>query len=1686
MSENEEDSSNNQGSITKPLDFSNSEQENSQNKQGMIQEKEQEQEQEPQKEEENDNESLYLGDRISINTTKYGKVTGTIYYVNNDLLKILPDGVSDRLYNFPLQDGEFDPDLGILSDSNGEPDIILLTKGHQLGFIDTHSFRVGQVLDGIDNTGETIARYEIIQINSKDNNDKAILENTETKEQITIDFQEKGIPHELPFIILRTSAQVQQQEVQVPPQSEEQITQENQEDEVIEEGELAGIALVEEINKEERIYPELTQKSELYSDLLSSVPIESQKNPKIIKKIRFIVEIISSIKNSIIKRKIDGSIEGQEQISLQSLEDLFSEQRNVPIARPILNTKRIVTSTKKNELIGEQYIVNNLYTLIIKSNQILEKQGDIPVGEPGIGLPRWHIVLNKYFSNYPLGDQYTTNGTAFSTDAEYFRSFPPGSKELQGLLNLPKEVFSNKKGDDIEPENYPEDFTGKIDQSLRRGHGPTLRSSLKGGSEISISADKAEVKGHLLFPYKSLLSGNIGPTRFGSLWESILRSHMTNADKFKDMKKIISTFKGDKDKKDAQKITYLDKSTNSYVTTTFSDYFQLLLQNIVTLGHADIKPLKFDLGIYELELNVDQERILYERIDENIASIRTIIHNKRKSLVPTNSFTLNPIFKDNIFNNNIKSIIESYPTFQKLYRQLESQSPNYKDIDISIFSFLYMHAKDYLLSILSKDQNSITIEMNNFARDELTKQLYYAEKINQLERERGFPPVPNPCEHTDALTIIRKIKDDVQRIIALSKFLNMYKGDREENWINCSVCDQHLLCHHELLQIQQYLHPKEKDTIQKEIVLGYAGGTFGRNHICRNCGLPIAEMEFDTSIEFDDNGKPLMGRSELVDQDQKDFEELEKLLSGGSIRKYEEINFPNKIQNECYKIATILCDTLGIELSGPSYKNLVERAEVSIQSRIASEKRFEEEYKKSKKPYNQKQYFYYVTRNKIAIVSALVLLDIQTHTPDYIVRYIIEGCKAGFSGYPLIADAKPESKDDSIGIHYMVCALVQFIPNFKKDSDLDKLFEYGFHTISKKDDREKFIYESILKSINYILEHDGKIQQELESKRKYISKLYGSLTSSGRPGEKLPFNFLPKIESVEESAENAAKEPTVAEGVKKQGQERQAFAWIRQVHKYARENALIIKGNPYAETTCCTNSLLEPGSFWKKVQLPELPGYYSPKPSFTRQSILYTLFTARELHESIPEPSLELAYRVYLQICWKGPRIGLAHEIGYDHKCDWCDIEIPQEYLYPDVYLEDPTWKKKKIQEEMEKKELEEKQLVDNIILDFNGRQGIPCTDPIAFQELLDASHTRTRFKKYIRPLVTEPTQFIDEIISISTPPVENFTIAIQTGMNNLLTAGSDPVSIANALKPIRSTIEEGQHKLKEIFDTDYFNIIESMLQESPEGIIEIIRSYFLYPMQRIQYKYEIEKASSVPQQYKKGTRDKLSEQHIQEISDMLANHISYLRNSERQEGQELDELLLNNLNIYTNKVTSMLQFSSELRISRLFFDKKLSQIQVESFLNEILRCTLIGPLYILLHSIENNMNIFIVNIIEKLLKQYNREHLSYNPTKVREELAKAREVEKQGFIHFLHVKNPEERAIEIQKERLGIGRWSIGGTKLVYSYDPDQWDKFRSEHANNYSLLNDGVNGIPHISQQEQGYDTFGGDGNDNDGADD
>jgi hypothetical protein len=43
--------------------------------------------------------------------------------------------------------------------------------------------------------------------------------------------------------------------------------------------------------------------------------------------------------------------------------------------------------------------------------------------------------------------------------------------------------------------------------------------------------------------------------------------------------------------------------------------------------------------------------------------------------------------------------------------------------------------------------------------------------------------------------------------------------------------------------------------------------------------------------------------------------------------------------------------------------------------------------------------------------------------------------------------------------------------------------------------------------------------------------------------------------------------------------------------------------------------------------------------------------------------------------------------------------------------------------------------------------------------------------------------------------------------------------------------------------------------------------------------------------------------------------------------------------------------------------------------------------------------------------------------------------------IEEFDVLSEELKAIENMKKRLGIGKWAIGGTKLIYAYDKDYYD---------------------------------------------
>jgi hypothetical protein len=188
--------------------------------------------------------------------------------------------------------------------------------------------------------------------------------------------------------------------------------------------------------------------------------------------------------------------------------------------------------------------------------------------------------------------------------------------------------------------------------------------------------------------------------------------------------------------------------------------------------------------------------------------------------------------------------------------------------------------------------------------------------------------------------------------------------------------------------------------------------------------------------------------------------------------------------------------------------------------------------------------------------------------------------------------------------------------------------------------------------------------------------------------------------------------------------------------------------------------------------------------------------------------------------------------------------------------------------------------------------------------------------------------------------------------------------------------------------------------------------------------------------------------------------HTRYLQ--KYNEGTILPTSSLGQLKIdyFIEQITTILEYSSELRISRMQFSNKITLVHMDMFLKMIMRVVLFGTVWDLLNpqfipEIEENIDFSserdtvhnsLKNLFRDLIIQYEEEKISYNPTEVREKIAEAKEKEKQGFIQIFDNLPDEERQIELIKKRARIGRWAQGNGKLAYSYDPEDYDRRRQE----------------------------------------
>ncbi len=1595
--------------------------------------------------EEGEQEGLFLGDHITI-PWRGGKTSGTIYYIDEAVIRIRPDGAPTTLVDFPLSDGTFDEDLGVTADE------IEFTPGPRKLFVDQEGFRIGQVLDAYKG-GTRVGEFIVLEVNAKEN--KLHVQEGEDRDRY-ITFSDSGIDLSEPFDILM----VQPMSVEDRALDPEAAAAEAATDAAVREvqetrsgdaaiafgadfftGEFQDVELpvfvqVKKKLAKNMVFSELEQKGDMLNELLNMFDYAQQQNPLNLKRIRTLVEMMSGLKQSILKFDSNGNLQGEQTITLHTFQDLLKNR--VPIARPVLGSKRVLVTEDKDgveDTSMEGIHVMHLNTFREESVEFIDKLGDIPVSDELVGPPRWFQMLISYFNKYPMGDEYGRQGFQFKEDGEFFRAQPPGYKPLPGFAN-----GSDEDGD-IRPDAYngenPTDYVVDIDMSLRRAHGPTVYGLPKGGTEIWKSGDKAPLHGHVIFPYKSVAKGVVGALRTGQLWSIIVRSLETKS----YMQELINSFgtiQSLKDEADAiiepdvQKPIYVTPADTALLEIPFSEYLNTVLQALVPRGPGDLLAMKHDLGILEAEPDDAQLAMIQQRVQLVIANLVQMIQQLNDRVLEGHDRpTVQPIVEDAA--QPMLDALTPYTYLTDVVKQMFSRTPGYKGVDIAIIASLFAYSQDFTLAVLGKNREGILREYTKANTKYFLGQLTNAKLFEQLMKERGAPPEPVICpqQHPIQLEEIRRKKDHTLRMKAMAIFVARYKGGIEGNWVDCQFCDNHLICKHELIQIQQFLNPAQQLSLQKEIVLNFAGGTFGVNYICKQCGQPIGELGFDTSIEYDDEGRPMMGRSVLTDKEQEQVDELNSLFDV-PVEKQDELKFSSPLKTEAYKIIKVFMDRIGIVPDGPRLLTLIDTAASEFQLQLDEQK-----YNATK---TEKQVKFHIFKAyvQITIVMALLLLDIQTRTPDYPVQFFITGCKPGFGGWPLLEDANLENAEETIGLLYMECALRGIDTNTYPWNEI--------RTHGKAETRQANIHKNVIDQIQRQLQR-AEVQAKLEAKRRYIRQTFGEGAATGKHSELIPDGFLPRMETATEAAENAASKPTVAEGAHgAYGQLVVADTWIRAANKVARsyilENGLFIQGSPFTELGCCYGNAQVPGEFFKSAALPPEPKFRPIAPGYYKQTVFMGPLTPRGLQVIDVKADMSLAYRVYLKLCFRGPHVGQPHEFGYDYTCDWCGLKVPKSVLIPDRDKDgNPIYGVK----------------VEELVNDMT-HQGVEFSEE-AFQALLDRERLLLSFERYQTKPPTE--NVLATLAKVTHPPSDTWREAIRQVFEALSALKADPSDpeIAAPLNILRTSIQkdtilslvkilaEEVRAGKKTTIRQYFDNLVAESRENPQLFFNIMRTYFLVPAQRIVEGFQKEDLY-VPPHYK------LQPEHVNDLETMLNTHVEYCDTY-----RFFDKVAKRKLRYVVKILHDCITAGQELnviRISGLEYKTKLALI------GELLKDIMFGALGFLADASQTTIpesadedededeeeedeeeddevldHTELHNFVANQFRLYANERLSYNMERVREEIALAKEKEKNYFISVFDPLTADERLLEKffknQKIKSARHNWALGSSKLRY-----------------------------------------------------
>ena len=1547
-----------------------------------------------------------LGDKILIEGGVLDKDHGRVYYRDGSMIKIMVDGSSHMLIEIPLdEEGEPSAELGIQN-------IAILEKRKLPAFTQQEDLQKDQFVRTFTKDGKAGPTFVIRAVDT--GNDRAVFED-ETGATLDLDFGFIGIPLNESFSVIRTGPPPQapaaeEGELTFDQAAEVEVQQEPLEPlfKILGKIEVPAIPQIYERPPVERIYPDVIQRADMIQDLLRLKDVAQQKNPRTLVEIRKLVELCILLRNELVDYAPGGMPSPiPKETSVSELIHLL--ESGLPLARPVLNAIRtIYIDSRETDEPKKAGVRAELLADVVKSSLAFLETPFAQDTQRAAWVLTWQGYVDRYFRPWtPTG----TDSTTFQNDTDFFRLAVP-DPDINDVPGLVPTYLNDKVALKL-------DYVGKVPFSMLRGLGPRKGRPTTRGPEIVNSAEEAPILNYILFPFNFMRS--LGPTRSGSLLLDSMRSQQP----MMRMAEILAEKNGVSEFPTADSIIAVGPDGSTLGNIELHEYLKRVpLKGIK--GFGDFEDLFKAMGLNHYELNEDQLKTLAALIVDANAMTKESLRILRSRLAAVPQVTERPFGAD----GGLLERFQSQPDLQKAIATLKSLTPIYERVDLAVLAFLHRTYQDFTEAVIGGKAIPIARERIRAVRDAFQESLRITYLAEKRKENAGLPPVPNTCVHVGTWAKIQKVKDTTDRMRLTTQFVTRFKGreNDELTHFECVVCKQNLMCKHEFLLLQEFLHPQESQVLHKELLLNYSGGQFQGHYICKICGQPISDIDFDTSLEYDDNGRPMMGRAVLVDEDAVNQEEYEELF-GAPTTDENELDFQILVDAEGYKFRdSLLCGAaqakpttvaeciyavarqlygrLGVEAEGGSLIWLVQSVHSEIMKLADRDTYMRQQAAQAKKLGTTKgatDYDVYINRRLVGLTANYVLIDIQTKTPDYLVRSTLPGCRATFKGWPR---GKKEN-DGLAAIEYLSCA----VGSVTKDAAPWNMTGWLKERQDKK--RQTLIMKYLEQVMEKIME-DATIQQLYVTKENYTREVLGE-SESGGAQEKIPAGFLPVMSGA--SIIEGSASPAVKVG-----------AWIQKIHETAKAHTQLIENSPYTETTCCFTDIKEPSRFWKEKGF-LTDGRVAPLGSRGSRLLLhYTTRPLAILRASAPE---ELYSRVFLNVCFRGARKGLPHEVNLTGRCPWCDFQFPADPA-------DPTFT------DLAGFVKEKQKLVEDARENALTEQGIVINKE-SFQDVLDASHVQYK----LPALATAPR--IDQLaffrmIRDMAAPYDDWVATIQASLAKVeaLPPGADLPAQAEAWNALVQRTAAHEAALKSRVGEPTIVILKGICGLSPIEVKSQLTTYFIVPFRRGINGLGTEHLQTVLTDYK------LSTQHKADITGFLKEHLkiqaefngAFTTPLLKARAEELVTRLAAIVKLLTNLRMELIRIGGPRIVEFIMRSMILGAFSEYADLNRVPVGT-VGSGEDSVASIRKSLA-----VVSECAARYQREAKKYSDVELRDALTKRAEKEKLDFINRIKDKTPELKQIEKLKKQLGLGDWAVGGTKGIYAYDADRYDYEREERA--------------------------------------